>query len=144
MLNRVERLILRLKNNEAGTVDLAGQRLNSAMIQVITEALKENNSLEKLILGSSFLGCDLGDEGLKQFLPTLIQHPKLNYLDLRANKITDVGASCMLACLEQNKMLQKIDLRSNPVSTKVVDSFEKIINEKKLKIKVYFETENAF
>lgn len=118
MISKLQRVLDGLENNTATIADLAGERLGNQGAQQLAVPLRQNVSLEKLVLGGVVVGCDIGDEGLTALAEALQHNRTLSQIDLRSNRITDKGAIALAKALSHNENLLWIDLRSNQIEDK--------------------------
>lgn len=117
MYTKINRIIILIKQNKLTKVDLAGTKLSDVDLNQLSDAIKENTCLKKLVLGGIVVGCKIGDDGIKYIAAMIEGNSSLNYLDLRTNFITDKGVQLLSDALEKNNTLNFLDLRSNLISS---------------------------
>ena len=140
MYSKLDRIIILLKQNNFISVDLAGTRLNNEDVRNLSNAINESNKLQKLILGGVVFGCEIGDSEMIYLSNMLEKNVTLNYLDLRANHITDHGIEILSSSLKKNNTLRFLDLRSNKITPNGKKLFEEnIISLKGNNLSVAFD-----
>lgn len=86
---------------------------------IIFNMLKENKSLEKLLIQHNFLG----HEGANQMVKALKIHPQMLYLDISANEISAKGFMYFEELFFDNCNLQTLHARKNNIKGEKVMSF---------------------
>ena len=148
MVMLVGEAVRRLRDNEAGLVQLDGLRgekgseMSEAEVMELAGALAVNTTLTMLELRYNALGKEggramgealavnttltqldlgdnrLGEEGGRAMGEALAVNTTLAQLDLSGNKIGSTGASAISQALEVNKALTDLDLRDNRIRGK--------------------------
>jgi len=139
MLTKLERLINDLKQQDVDQADLAGERLSCNDSKELACAIKENDILKKLVLGGIVVGCELGDDGVKNVASVLAENQQLNYLDLRTNQIGNKGATALASALQNNQNLKVLDLRSNPITHQARALFDSVPSSQSGELQIFFD-----
>lgn len=120
MVMLVGEAVRRLRDNEAGLVQLEGLRgekgseMSEAEVRELAGALAVNTTLTMLYLGHNALG----KKGGRAMGEALAVNTTLTQLGLSYNKIGSTGASAISQALEVNKALTDLDLRDNRIRGK--------------------------
>jgi hypothetical protein len=86
---------------------------------IILDMLKDNTSLEKLLIQHNFLG----ESGAKQMADALKLHPQMNYLDISANEIGSKGFMYFSELFKANDPLQNLHVRKNNIKGEEIFKF---------------------
>ena len=103
--------IRRSDSSSSRHVKLNRKNLEDYGVCLLSEALKENNTLRKLELK----GNDIGDRGAQALSEALIHNDTLQVIDLNHNRIGSKGARALSEALVQNQALQEISLWENNI-----------------------------
>jgi Ran GTPase-activating protein (RanGAP) involved in mRNA processing and transport len=88
-------------------------------MQIILNMLKENKSLEKLLIQHNYLG----HEGANQMVQALKIHPQMRYLDISANEICSKGFMYFEELFLSNCSLETLHVRKNNIKGEKIMSF---------------------
>lgn len=102
-------------------------KFSSEGIFVLSQFLKDNNTLEKLDLYSN----RIENEGCKHLAKAIQTNRTLGYLGLFGCKITDEGALYFLPALQNNKALKEVVLENNSISEIVLEAISHFLNRNK-------------
>ncbi|XP_069374189.1 leucine-rich repeat-containing protein 45 isoform X3 [Paralichthys olivaceus] len=100
-------------NTTVKILDLKGNNLKSAGVEVLGTLLACNKTLHRLALEWNALG--VWDEAFSPFCQGLASNSVLTQLDLRNNQINHHGASELALALKHNTTLEVLDLRWNNI-----------------------------
>ncbi|XP_034427046.1 leucine-rich repeat-containing protein 45 isoform X3 [Hippoglossus hippoglossus] len=100
-------------NTTVKILDLKGNNLKSAGVEVLGTLLACNKTLRRLVLEWNALG--VWDEAFLAFCQGLASNSMLTQLDLRNNQINHHGASELALALKHNTTLEVLDLRWNNI-----------------------------
>ncbi|XP_060950373.1 leucine-rich repeat-containing protein 45 [Limanda limanda] len=100
-------------NTTVKILDLKGNNLKSAGVEVLGTLLTCNKTLRRLVLEWNALG--VWDEAFLAFCQGLASNSMLTQLDLRNNQINHHGATELALALKHNTTLEVLDLRWNNI-----------------------------
>ncbi len=105
--------------------------LDPYMLKYISEALKINNTLSKIIISKN----GITDEYIKNFFDMLAVNKSLTYIDLSGNRITDKGIEYLVGALLFNNTLEYIDLSDNIINNDecIILLAESLVSNKSIK-----------
>lgn len=101
------------ENRMLTELNLSSNDITTEGMIALNVALEKNNTLKILDLSYN---PDLGDDGIKEFCPTLQNNKTLTVLNLRQCNISDAGLESIIQALENNKSINKLDIRDNEIS----------------------------
>jgi Ran GTPase-activating protein (RanGAP) involved in mRNA processing and transport len=104
-----------------GRLDLCKQNLGADGASMIVGALKQNQSVKHLLLGTN----GIGNEGAKVLSEAISQNHTLETLYLGCNYIESEGAIAICEALEDNKDIKSVWFKRNPIGK---DSVPALIN----------------
>ncbi|MFT7088077.1 MAG: hypothetical protein ACJAZX_001532 [Rickettsiales bacterium] len=130
------KLIVRaLKDNQAlEMLRLSFCPLDDEVVEVLVDALKENNSLRSIALfPGTRMALKISDRGAKNLTLLLPKNPNLEHIGLDGNNIGDQGLIELLSAMEHNPSLAlKIDFGNNPIGSEGIKTWVKFLKDKKL------------
>nr|XP_012644849.2 leucine-rich repeat-containing protein 45-like [Microcebus murinus] len=100
-------------NTVVWLLDLKGNNLQAAGAEVLGKLLRQNKSIQSLILEWNHLGA--WEDAFATFCGGLAANGTLRQLDLRNNQISHKGAEELALALKGNASLQQLDLRWNNI-----------------------------
>ncbi|XP_012632680.2 leucine-rich repeat-containing protein 45 [Microcebus murinus] len=100
-------------NTVVWLLDLKGNNLQAAGAEVLGKLLRQNKSIQSLILEWNHLGA--WEDTFATFCGGLAANGTLRQLDLRNNQISHKGAEELALALKGNASLQQLDLRWNNI-----------------------------
>lgn len=102
-------------NTHLVRLDLSGNDITPAGALQLAGALKQNKTLESLVLKHNYLG-DTDSAGFDKFCRAVGGHQSLRHLDLRHNSLTGApAATCLGEMLHTNTVLTHLELSWNPL-----------------------------
>ena len=108
-----------------GRLDLCKQNLGFAGAEMIVDALKENNWVKHLLLGTN----KIGNEGAKMLSETIRNNQALETLYLGCNHIEAEGAIALCAALEENTHIKSLWFKRNPLGKTVVPALIQLLKK---------------
>jgi Ran GTPase-activating protein (RanGAP) involved in mRNA processing and transport len=123
--------IARLERNcsKLTTVELTGW--THVVPRLLADSLRHNCFLTRL----SLQACQLGNEGLDQLCPVLLQgNPPLEHVNLSGNGITDTGAVALALAIRYHPTLRELLLAWNGISDIGTTALAQAVNTTRLQI----------
>jgi Ran GTPase-activating protein (RanGAP) involved in mRNA processing and transport/predicted Ser/Thr protein kinase len=113
------RILERLRQNDITLIklDLSNNKLDSAGVKNLAEALQHNTTLKCLNLAGCQIGSQFGTTAMKD-LAAVLQYATLMTLNLCYNNIGPAGAKNIALALPHNKTLKKFNLSNNHIGNK--------------------------
>jgi|GEM_PF-3409326 len=116
---------------DLGVAFSAYARMTPIHARILAEALQENCSVERLILGEQ----NIGDKGLKAIIDALINNPgtRLNNLNVFSCCISERGARYLLENIEKIPSLRTVNLSDNDrKATTIISTIDAVLKARML------------
>lgn len=124
----------------SGDIDLhvaLYENIGEPQVNRLIPALKKNNRIAQLTLRSC-----INDEHIKVLTEFLINSRTIKQIDLRDNKITDIGAFYIAKILEANTTVETLDLSNNQIGSKGFNAISNVLKQKNRTLKKISLAEN--
>ena len=115
LINKQFLQVIKLVNfSSLEILDLSNNKLGDANINLLSEALKFNDSLKILYLSNN----DITSAGGSYLSEVFKDNKSIEKLNLGGNKISDTGLSKMITSISMNNNIKLIDISDNKISHK--------------------------
>ncbi|XP_065893714.1 ribonuclease inhibitor-like [Dysidea avara] len=114
------------KNSSLVSLDISHNRLTTFGATQIAKALQSVTTLQTFVLNN----CEITDEAAKHIATAISYNPQLTELNISWNKLSGVGTSKIIQCLENCNQLQTIKFAACGVTSKETEAIATMLSDK--------------